>query len=101
MRVVDGRIELDMDSLTVDHAVVDAADHLEPLEYVDESAATRFTNSASYSKKNKSEKWSEEDTELFFEVSSLVFIPPESCYYFNGGMWRIVVLTDLGVYRCH
>jgi hypothetical protein len=59
-----------MDSLTVDHAVVDAADHLEPLEYVDESAATRFTNSASYSKKNKSEKWSEEDTERFFEVSS-------------------------------
>ncbi|KAF9137031.1 Transcription factor TFIIIB component B [Linnemannia schmuckeri] len=70
VRVVDGRIELDMDSLTVDHAVVDAADHLEPLEYVDESAATRFTNSASYSKKNKSEKWSEEDTELFFEALS-------------------------------
>ncbi|KAF8949112.1 Transcription factor TFIIIB component B [Haplosporangium gracile] len=70
VRVVDGRIELDMDSLTVDHAVVDAADHLEPLEYVDESAATRFTNSASYSKKNKSEKWSEEDTELFFQALS-------------------------------
>ncbi|KAG0295667.1 Transcription factor TFIIIB component B [Linnemannia gamsii] len=70
VRVVDGRIELDMDSLTVDHAVVDAADHLEPLEYVDESAATRFTNSASYSKKNKSEKWSEEDTERFFEALS-------------------------------
>ncbi|KAG9069418.1 Transcription factor TFIIIB component B [Linnemannia hyalina] len=70
VRVVDGRIELDMDSLTVDHAVVDAADHLEPLEYVDESAATRFTNSASYSKKNRSEKWSEEDTELFFEALS-------------------------------
>ncbi|KAF9090076.1 Transcription factor TFIIIB component B [Mortierella sp. AD031] len=70
VRVVDGRIELDMDSLTVDHAVVDAADHLEPLEYVDESAATRFTNSASYSKKSKSEKWTLEDTELFFEALS-------------------------------
>ncbi|KAK3845429.1 MAG: hypothetical protein J3R72DRAFT_29720 [Linnemannia gamsii] len=70
VRVVDGRIELDMDSLTVDHAVVDAADHLEPLEYVDESAATRFTNSASFSKKNKSEKWSDVDTELFFQALS-------------------------------
>ncbi|KAF9123282.1 Transcription factor TFIIIB component B [Mortierella sp. 14UC] len=70
VRVVDGRIELDMDSLTVDHAVVDAADHLEPLEYVDESAVTRFTNSATFSKKNKSEKWSDEDTELFYEALS-------------------------------
>ncbi|KAF9908283.1 Transcription factor TFIIIB component B [Linnemannia zychae] len=70
VRVVDGRIELDMDSLTVDHAVVDAADHLEPLEYVDESAATRFTNSATFSKKGKSEKWSDDDTELFFEALS-------------------------------
>ncbi|KAF9934405.1 Transcription factor TFIIIB component B [Linnemannia zychae] len=70
VRVVNGRIELDMDSLTVDHAVVDAADHLEPLEYVDESAATRFTNSGSYSKRHKSQKWSEDETNRFYDALS-------------------------------
>src|SRR5690606_19344160 len=68
VRVIDGRIELDMDSLTVDHAVVDAPTDQGPMEYVEESSATKFTNSASYSKKNKSEKWSDIETEMFYQV---------------------------------
>ncbi|KAG0252370.1 Transcription factor TFIIIB component B [Mortierella polycephala] len=70
VRVIDGRIELDMDSLTVDHAVVDAPADQGPMEYVEESSATKFTNSASYSKKNKSEKWSDIETDMFYEALS-------------------------------
>ncbi|GJJ74624.1 transcription factor TFIIIB component B'' [Entomortierella parvispora] len=67
VRLVDGRIELDIDSLTVDHATVDAGDQ-GPMEYVEESSTTRFVNSASFSKGNKGEKWSDEDTELFYKA---------------------------------
>ncbi|KAF9905870.1 Transcription factor TFIIIB component B [Lobosporangium transversale] len=70
VRVIDGRIELDMDSLTVDHAVVEANGHRGPLEYVEESSATKFVNSASFSKKIRSERWTEAETELFYEAIS-------------------------------
>lgn len=73
VRVVDGRIELDMDSLTVDHDIVDAVEDQGPMEYVEESALTKFVNSSSYSTKLKSEKWSEEDTERFYEVCAFSF----------------------------
>ncbi|KAG9327089.1 hypothetical protein KVV02_008719 [Mortierella alpina] len=70
LRVVDGRIELDEDSLVVDHAVVDAVEDQGPMEYVEESTLTKFVNSSSYSTKPKSEKWSEEDTDRFYEAIS-------------------------------
>jgi len=68
VRVVDGRIELDLDSLTVDHATVDGVDQ-GPIEYVDESSTSRFVNSATFSNKFRSEKWSEDETELFYKVT--------------------------------
>lgn len=70
MRVVDGRIELDMDSLTVDHAVVEAAVHQGPLEYVEESSSSKFVNSSTFNKRIRSERWSTEETELFYEVTN-------------------------------
>ncbi|KAF9576419.1 Transcription factor TFIIIB component B [Mortierella alpina] len=70
VRVVDGRIELDQDSLMVDHDLVDAVEDQGPMEYVEESALTKFVNSSSYSTKQKSEKWSEEDTERFYQAIS-------------------------------
>ncbi|KAF9952003.1 Transcription factor TFIIIB component B [Mortierella alpina] len=70
VRVVDGRIELDVDSLTVDHDIVDAVEDQGPMEYVEESALTKFVNSSSYSTKLKSEKWSQEDTDRFYEAIS-------------------------------
>lgn len=70
VRVVDGRIELDLDSLTVDHATVDGIEQ-GPIEYVDESSTSKFVNSATYSNKFRSEKWSEDETELFYKVTFL------------------------------
>ncbi|KAI7823872.1 hypothetical protein BC939DRAFT_477036 [Gamsiella multidivaricata] len=70
VRVIDGRIELDMDSLTVDHAVVEAVENQGPMEYVEESSSTKFINSASFGKKVRSERWNDEETELFYKALS-------------------------------
>ncbi|KAG0327015.1 hypothetical protein BG004_002846, partial [Podila humilis] len=59
-------IELDIESLTVDHAAVDGIEQ-GPIEYVEESASTRFINSASFSNKFRSEKWTDEETEMFYQ----------------------------------
>ncbi|KAG0362567.1 Transcription factor TFIIIB component B [Podila minutissima] len=67
VRVVDGRIELDLDSLTVDHAAVDGIEQ-GPIEYVDESSTSKYVNSATFSNKFRSEKWSEDETELFYKA---------------------------------
>lgn len=73
VRVVDGRIELDLDSLTVDHATVDGVEQ-GPIEYVDESSTSRFVNSATFSNKFRSEKWSEDETELFYKVTFTIHL---------------------------
>ncbi|KAG0294419.1 Transcription factor TFIIIB component B [Dissophora globulifera] len=70
VRVIEGRIELDIDSLTVDHAVVEAAEHQGAMEYVEESSSTKFVNSSTYSRKITSERWTEQETELFYEAIS-------------------------------
>ncbi|KAI8602991.1 hypothetical protein EDD21DRAFT_319648 [Dissophora ornata] len=68
VRVIDGRIELDLDSLTVDHAAVEAPLHQGPMEYVEESSSTKFVNSATYTKKITSERWTAQETERFYEA---------------------------------
>ncbi|KAF9172937.1 Transcription factor TFIIIB component B [Mortierella sp. AD011] len=68
VRVVDGQIELDVDSLVVDHDIVEADTHQEPMEYVEESSTTKFVNNSSFTRKIASERWSEKDTDLFYEA---------------------------------
>ncbi|KAG0009754.1 Transcription factor TFIIIB component B [Entomortierella chlamydospora] len=68
VRVVDGQIELDVDSLVVDHDIVEAGTHQEPMEYVEESSTTKFVNNSSFTRKIASERWSEKDTDLFYEA---------------------------------
>ncbi|KAG0039789.1 Transcription factor TFIIIB component B [Gryganskiella cystojenkinii] len=71
VRVVDGEIVLDMDSLTVDHAAVDGEDpDQSPMEYVEENASTKLINSASFAKGNRGEKWTDEETEKFYMALS-------------------------------
>ncbi|KAF9358392.1 Transcription factor TFIIIB component B [Mortierella sp. AD094] len=68
VRLVDGRIELDVDSLVVDHDIVEADTNQEPMEYVEESSSTKFVNNSTFSRKIASERWSEKDTNLFYEA---------------------------------
>ncbi|KAF9975743.1 Transcription factor TFIIIB component B [Actinomortierella ambigua] len=70
VRVVDGKMVLDEDSLQIDHAELEAPVDEGPMEYVEESASTTYINSTSYSTKNRAEKWTPRETELFYEALS-------------------------------
>ncbi|KAF9427370.1 Transcription factor TFIIIB component B [Entomortierella beljakovae] len=69
VRIIDGRIEVDADSLVVDHDVVEADTNQGPMEYVEESSSTKFVNSATFNRKIPSERWSEKDTDIFYEAN--------------------------------
>ncbi|CAK5264512.1 unnamed protein product [Mycena citricolor] len=63
----NGQTIIDEDSLMVDRAEdVDTSNY----EHVVESDATKFINSASYTKKCRGSRWSTEETELFFDALS-------------------------------
>lgn len=65
--IVNGEIQLDQSSLQIDrHAHAQAERDADQLEVVDESEITRRVNSASWLKREKTESWDEENTELFF-----------------------------------
>jgi hypothetical protein len=62
---VDGKIVLDEDSLQVEQQGFEKLDD-RPTEVVEE-AGTYLTN-ASFGKSNRSDRWTAEETELFFKV---------------------------------
>ncbi|KAJ5139295.1 uncharacterized protein N7515_004143 [Penicillium bovifimosum] len=65
MRIVNGEIVLDSESLQVDrHA--DAAREVGDLEDVVENSLTRKINQATYGRRSKTEGWDEEMTDLFY-----------------------------------
>ncbi|KAL6231564.1 hypothetical protein BDW75DRAFT_42346 [Aspergillus navahoensis] len=65
MRIVNGEIVLDTDSLQVDrHA--DAERNGDDFEDVVENSLTRKINQATYGKRSKTESWDEDMTELFY-----------------------------------
>lgn len=66
MRIVNGQIILDVNSLQVDRAVRDAADHTGSVEYVEENPLEKVVNSRSYSKHKVTSRWDAESTELFY-----------------------------------
>ncbi|KAI8055099.1 hypothetical protein BDF22DRAFT_675373 [Syncephalis plumigaleata] len=66
MKLVDGKMVLDMESLVVQHADLHGG-LTEPLERVEESNYTRYVNSSTYGKKNRTVKWSDQQTQLFYD----------------------------------
>lgn len=65
----NGETIIDEESLFVERA--DQDDAAQQYQHVEESDATKFTNSATYAKKIRSSRWSGEETELFFHVGFL------------------------------
>ena len=65
----NGETIVDEESLFVDRAEDHETDHY---IHVEESDATKFVNSGSYSKKFRGTRWSAEETELFYAVSALM-----------------------------
>ncbi|KAK6349592.1 Transcription factor TFIIIB component B [Orbilia brochopaga] len=70
MRIVNGQLILDETSLQVDRRERDVgADG--PLEIIEESNLTRRVNSATWSKREKTERWDDDETERFYEALSM------------------------------
>ncbi|WAR55229.1 hypothetical protein PtB15_4B849 [Puccinia triticina] len=67
--VVDGQMVLDQDSLAVDRR--DHTPPLDDMEVVEESDATRLVNSNTWSKAVRGERWSADETSLFYDAVRL------------------------------
>ncbi|THH33121.1 hypothetical protein EUX98_g1074 [Antrodiella citrinella] len=63
----NGETIIDEDSLFVD---TNEEDDTTAYTHVEESDATKFINSATYSKKSRGSRWSAEETELFYDALS-------------------------------
>ncbi|KAI8880193.1 hypothetical protein K501DRAFT_287025 [Backusella circina FSU 941] len=70
VRIVDGQIVLDMDSLTVERPHGTAAYEEGSMEVVEESSTTRKVNSKTYGKHTQTRRWSKLETEDFYEAIS-------------------------------
>lgn len=69
LRVVDGQIVLDQDSLEVNRC--DQSPQLDEMEVVEESDSTRLINSQTWSKAVRGERWSTKETSLFYDALRL------------------------------
>ena len=70
MRVVDGQIVIDEESLRVDRHQRDALQE-ESMEVVEENVHTRLVNSGTWSRREKGDKWEDQSTERFYEALSM------------------------------
>ncbi|KAF8441799.1 hypothetical protein BDZ91DRAFT_670905 [Kalaharituber pfeilii] len=66
VRVVNGQIVLDEETLQVDRREL-AAENEGPREIVEESSLTRRINAGTWSKREKPERWDQESTDRFYE----------------------------------
>ncbi|KAK9766554.1 hypothetical protein K7432_004278 [Basidiobolus ranarum] len=66
MRVVGGKLVLDDTSLFVEHCELNNTQS-QNLDVVEESAADRYVNSGTYLKRIKSQRWTPEETEMFYQ----------------------------------
>ncbi|KAI5790109.1 hypothetical protein EDC01DRAFT_114330 [Geopyxis carbonaria] len=70
MRIVDGQIVLDEESLRIDRHQRDAIEE-ETMEIVEENQNTRLVNSATWSKQERGEKWDAASTQRYYEALSM------------------------------
>jgi transcription factor TFIIIB component B'' len=68
----NGETIVDEESLFVDRAEEHETDNY---VHVEESDATKFVNSGSYSKKFRGTRWTAEETDLFYAVSPFLILP--------------------------
>lgn len=70
MRIVNGQIVLDDESLHIDRRERDAVDE-SVMEVIEENQNSRLVNSQTWSKREKVEKWDASSTERFYEALSM------------------------------
>lgn len=72
VRLVDGQIVLDTDSLTIERTQTDIDYGDGELEVVEENSLTRKVNSNTYGKRAASSRWSAAETEDFYDVQYML-----------------------------
>lgn len=70
VRLVNGEIVLDTDSLVVERTEGEANYGDDPMEVVEENSMTRKVNSNTYGKRTNSSRWDEFETALFYDCIS-------------------------------
>ncbi|KAL7327664.1 hypothetical protein PS15p_206066 [Mucor circinelloides] len=70
VRLVNGEIVLDTDSLVVERTEGGVNYGDDPMEVVEENSMTRKVNSATYGKRKQSSRWDELETALFYDCLS-------------------------------
>jgi len=87
MRLVNGQLVLDEQSLQIDRRERDAVDD-EPLEQVEESNLTRRVNNATWRNKERTERWDAEETNKFYGALSMFGTDFEMCSKMFPGRTR-------------
>ena len=70
VRLINGQIVLDTDTLTVERTEAERDYGDGALEVVEESATSRKVNSGTYGKRQSSARWNALETDQFYDVSS-------------------------------
>ncbi|KAI8083413.1 uncharacterized protein B0P05DRAFT_570730 [Gilbertella persicaria] len=70
VRLVNGEIVLDTDTLTVERTAPESSMAEGAMEVVEENSMTRRVNSATYGKRKASSKWDDAETQQFYECLS-------------------------------
>lgn len=78
MRLVNGQLVLDEQSLQIDRRERDALDE-GPMEQVEESNLTRRVNSSTWSKRERTERWDDAETDRFYNSLSMFGTDFEMC----------------------
>ncbi|KAI8375302.1 hypothetical protein EDC96DRAFT_562368 [Choanephora cucurbitarum] len=70
VRIVNGEIVLDTDTLTVERSAPESTVNDGMLEIVEENSMTRKVNSHTYGRRQKSSRWDDLETEAFYDCLS-------------------------------
>jgi transcription factor TFIIIB component B'' len=73
VRLVNGQIVLDTDTLTVERTEAEHDYGDGAMEVVEETSMSRKVNSQTYGKRKQSAKWDAVETETFYDVS-LIYV---------------------------
>lgn len=93
VRLINGQIVLDTDSLTVERRGVDQDYGDGAMEVVEENAMSRRVNSQTYSKRKQSARWDEVETAQFYDVKYIFF----SCQFMHD-LFTVFIIVYISIW---
>ena len=93
LQFVNGKMVIDTESLAIKRSAMATDIPAEAMEIVEETSMSRVVNSQSYGKKSKSQRWSAEETEKFYNVCKLMpFVKLVICFLLMAFLFLLDVL---------